>query len=232
MGGDTDSIAQDIVPDYVINYLRGETPETVARRKRNGGKLAERGVDIRRHRANEQSRTADFEGFLRDSSSRSGASSGDANDESRHILSSSRKNSGGRGRGRFKAGWRAGVGLNLILTLLIFVAGLVSLIAALARGAISTGESVLFSGSCSTASSINWGLHAVVNLFAVALISGANYVFQVLSSPTRTEVSWAHQKKRWLDIGIPSARNLAHIQGIRTVLVVILLLSAVATQVM
>lgn len=233
-GGETDSISQDIIPDYVINYIRGETPETVARRKRNGGKLAERGVDIRQHKANEQSRTADFEGFLHDASSRSGASSGDANDESRHILSSSKEKASGKSGGgrRFAPGWRAGVELNLLLTLFILLVGVVCLIAVLAKGSVSSGESVLFSGSCATASGISWGLHGVMNLFAVALIAGANYVFQVLSSPTRAEVSVAHQKKRWLDIGIPSVRNLMHIQGIRTLLVIVVLVSAIATQLM
>ncbi|KAK4217166.1 hypothetical protein QBC37DRAFT_63402 [Rhypophila decipiens] len=229
--GDTDSIAQDLIPDYVINYMRGETPETVARRKQNGGKLAERGVDIRRHKANQQSRTADFEGFLHDASSRSGASSGDANDESRHILSSSKKKGEGGVRKRFLPGWRAGIELNLFLTLLIFLAGVGCLIAIITRGPISSGESILFSGLCSTASSINWGLHGVINLFAVALIAGANYVFQVLSSPTRMEVSVAHQKKRWLDIGIPSIRNLTHIQGVRTLIIVVVLIAAVTTQI-
>ncbi|KAM7203690.1 hypothetical protein V8F33_002005 [Rhypophila sp. PSN 637] len=229
--GDTDSIAQDLIPDYVINYMRGETPETVARRKQNGGKLAERGVDIRTHKANQQSRTADFEGFLHDASSRSGASSGDANDESRHILSSSKEKGEGGVRKRFLPGWRAGIELNLFLTLLIFLAGVGCLIAIITRGPISSGESILFSGLCSTASSINWGLHGVINLFAVALIAGANYVFQVLSSPTRMEVSVAHQKKRWLDIGIPSIRNLTHIQGVRTLLIVVVLIAAITTQI-
>lgn len=190
-------------------------------------------MDIRQHRANEQSRTADFEGFLHDASSRSGASSGDANDESRYILSSSKEKGGNGGRKRrFAPGWRAGVELNLLLTLLIFLVGVVGLISVLLKGGISSGESVLFSGACATASGINWGLHGVVNLFAVALIAGANYVFQVLSSPTRTEVSVAHEKKRWLDIGIPSVRNLAHIQGARTVLIVVILVSAITTQIM
>ncbi|KAK3325813.1 hypothetical protein B0H66DRAFT_139429 [Apodospora peruviana] len=227
---DADSIARDLIPDYVINYIRGETPETVARRKRNGGKLGERGVDIAHQHRPHQSRTADFEGFLRDGPSRSGSSGADPNDESRHILSGSHEK-GGAGRKRFTVGWRAGVGLNLILSFMLLLTGFVCLVVAFVNGSSLGGNSVFYSGSCTMAFGISWGLHALVNLFAVAIIAGANYSFQVLSSPTRTEVAAAHQNKRWLDIGIPSIRNLVHIEKTRTFLAVVLLVTAVATQI-
>ncbi|KAK0643100.1 hypothetical protein B0T16DRAFT_447151 [Cercophora newfieldiana] len=169
---DSNSIEQDLIPDYVRNYIRGETPETVARRKRNGGKLGERGVDVAHQHRPHQSRVADIEGFL------------DLNDVPSRV--------GGSG---------------------------------------VAGKSVIFSGSCTKASAINWGLHAAISFFVVVLVAGANYVFQVLSSPTRTEVAVAHFRRRWLDIGIPSFRNLGHVGGVRVFLAVVLLVAAALTQI-
>ncbi|KAK3378109.1 hypothetical protein B0H63DRAFT_236952 [Podospora didyma] len=226
---DTDSIAteKDIIPDYVVNYLRGETPETVAQRRLNGGKLGHRGpVDLERQEGAHQSRVADFEGFYFDSTSRLGSG-----EEERQILPSSRRGSGSSNRwGQFTVGWRAGLALNVLLWFLILVAGFVCFILAISRVSLFAGRSVIFAGSCAMASSINWGLHAALSAFGVVLVAGANYVFQVLSSPTRNELDVAHEKRKWLDLGIPSLRNLRHVEGTRTMLAIIILLSAVFTQ--
>ena len=48
---------------------------------------------------------------------------------------------------------------------------------------------------------------------------------QVISSPTRKEVDLAHQRGRWLDVGIPSTRNLMGISWTRIVMWGILALS-------
>ncbi|KAK3360111.1 hypothetical protein B0T25DRAFT_449554 [Lasiosphaeria hispida] len=229
---DGDSIDQDLIPDYVINYIRGETPETVARRKRNNGKLGERNIDIAHQHRPHESRAADFEGFPfnNETNSRLGSSDDGLDEERRHILSGSREKQE-RGWRKLMVGWRAGVALNVLLSFVILVAGFVCLVLAISKASLSAGKSVLFAGSCTTASNINWGLHAVINVFAVILLGGANYVFQVLSSPTRTEVAVAHFRKKWLDIGIPSFRNLAHIENSRTFLAVAILTAAALTQV-
>jgi hypothetical protein len=129
-------------------------------------------------------------------------------------------------------GWRGGITLNVVLGFLILVAGVLCLIYAAGKVSLSAGASVIFSGSCATAESIGIGLHALINVFVVVLLAGGNYTFQVLSSPTRREVDAAHAKKKWLDIGIPSVRNLAHISRSRAVLAVVVLLVAIGSQVM
>ncbi|KAK1828274.1 hypothetical protein QBC39DRAFT_374811 [Podospora conica] len=227
---DQASLDEDIIPDYVRNYIRGETPESVARRKRNGGKLGERGVDIAHQHRPHQSRVADFEGFrdLGPTPSQMG-SAGDY-DENRHILSGSREKPE-RGWRRFMVGWRAGVALNVLLSGLMLVVAVVGLVFAIARGFGSGGQSVLFSGSCETASTIGWSLHAVISVMVVATVAGGNYVFQVLGSPMREEVDVAHSKREWLDIGVPSFRNLAYIDARRTAMAVVILLTAALTQV-
>ncbi|KAK3946005.1 hypothetical protein QBC46DRAFT_370559 [Diplogelasinospora grovesii] len=233
---DEDSVERDIVPDYVINYIRGETPETVARRKRNGGKLGERGVDIEHQHRPHQSRVADFEGFFNDGSSSRPHTTDDEHQRMLEKQQGDNNNNSSRGWRRFMAsGWRTGIAMNLVLSFLVLVVGFVCLMVGLARNRsllTTAGQMPIFAGSCSTASNISWGLHALINVLVVVLIAGANYTFQILSSPTRSEVDAAHGRKRWLDIGIPSVRNFGHIQWTRSVLAVILLLAALATQIM
>lgn len=228
---DPSTIDEELIPDYVRNYIRGETPETIARRKlKGGGKLGERLVDVGprspRHQ-NPQPQTTDFEGFYQESTSDTSLS---VDEENQYTLPRWPKGSD-RGWKKLAVGWRGGVTLNVLLAFTILVAVFVSLILAISKASLFAGESVIFSGSCTIALNINQGLHAAVNVFAVVTIAGANYVFQVLSSPTRAEVDAAHKQRKWLDIGIPSVRNFAHISASRTILAIVILFAALATQV-
>ncbi|KAJ2905564.1 uncharacterized protein MKZ38_005208 [Zalerion maritima] len=93
------------------------------------------------------------------------------------------------------------------------------------------GQTAVYEGSCKKSRDIEWGLFSIINVFVVILVGGANYVFQVMSSPTRPEVSMAHGMKRFLDIGVPSLRNLKHISNTRVFIILAVLLSATVTQV-
>jgi hypothetical protein len=66
----------------------------------------------------------------------------------------------------------------------------------------------------------------------VVLVAGANYAFQVIGSPTREEVMAAHLGREWVDIGVPSFRNIGRIGRSRGLLAVVVLLAAALTQVM
>ena len=133
---------------------------------------------------------------------------------------------------RFMAGWRAGVGLNVLVAFAVLIAGFVCLIVAISRTSLEEGRLAIFVGSCATARRVDLGVHAVVNVLVVVLLAGGNYVFQVLSSPTREEVSAAHRGRRWLDIGVPSVRNLGRVDRGRMLLAVVVLGAAVLTQVL
>lgn len=227
------SLDDDIIPDYVRNYLRGETPESVARRKRNGGKLGERGVDIAHQHRPHQSRVADFEGFRESgpSPSQTGESLGD--DEGRYILAAGAREKPERGWWRgFAVGWRAGVVVSGVLALVMLAVAVGGLVFGIARGVDGVGQSVLFSGSCETVATVDWSLHVVISVMVGVTVVGGNYVFRILGSPTREEVDVAHSKGERLDIGAPSFRNLAHIDARRTAMAVVMLLAAALTQAM
>ena len=135
------------------------------------------------------------------------------------------------------SGWRSGVAINAILVFMILLMALLGLSVALSSTLSPTssrdsGDSVVFAGACRQADQIGWGLSAAVNVFAVIIVAGANYVCQVLGSPTRRELDKAHAWGRWMDLGIPSVRNLVGIAGWRVAAVGFIMLMALSTQVM
>ena len=85
----------------------------------------------------------------------------------------------------------------------------------------------LYHGDCGTSSRLSTGLHLVINLLSTLLIGSSNFCMQLLAAPTRAEVDKAHKEHRWLDIGVPSIRNLKSIAFKRRVLWAMLGLSSV-----
>ncbi|KAL1842642.1 hypothetical protein VTJ49DRAFT_4553 [Mycothermus thermophilus] len=127
-------------------------------------------------------------------------------------------------------GWRSGMALNVLVMLVVLVAAFACLVAAISG--LEEGRMAVFAGGCDKARRVDCGLHVVVSVLGVVLLAGAHYAFQVLTSPTRDDVSFAHNRHAWLDIGVPSFRNLRHIETGRAVLAVVVLASAVCVQVM
>ncbi|KAL2129970.1 hypothetical protein VTI74DRAFT_7059 [Chaetomium olivicolor] len=243
-------IEQDIVPDYVVNFLRGETPESLSRRRRTQSICERTGtpqcgvVDLVPAFRNpqHQSQVARFEEFHfgdesvlelgRVESQEEGCEEerflgSEQAEEGVREKAAGRKNGGSR---RLVVGWRAAVAMNVLVMFLTLIVGFVSLVVAISG--VSLPGAAIFVGSCAAARGVDLGLHAVTSVFAVVMVAGANYTFQVLSSPTREEVTAAHEKRDWLDIGVPSLRNLGKIKAGRAALAVLVLGTAVMSQVM
>lgn len=85
----------------------------------------------------------------------------------------------------------------------------------------------LIKGDCGQVKNMNRLIHIVINVFSSILLSGSNYCMQCLSAPTRTDIDRAHTAENWLDIGIPSIRNLEHISRRRFYLWLLLGLSSI-----
>ncbi|KAL1899798.1 hypothetical protein Sste5346_002664 [Sporothrix stenoceras] len=253
------TLRRSLIPDYVINYLRGETPETLAQRK------------IERQREEEsqsQENLVGGAGGLRGGGSRNSHVDGlpmpspgyrrsdepmlignEYNEKRRSYGTTGQRRRPNKRRGLVAHGWRAGVALHGVLALIIFVVGLSGLVVALTvlhRDGGRMSMATLFtshavpvtdagSASCSGAHPVAWLLRAILALFSVALLAGAQYVFQILSSPTRAELDAAHSARRWLDIGVPSLRNIVFLLGqrkARAVLALVAVAVAVASTVL
>jgi hypothetical protein len=84
----------------------------------------------------------------------------------------------------------------------------------------------LYKGDCNVSQRLSLSLHLVINILSTLLFSSSNLCMQLLASPTRKEIDKAHKKWRWLDIGVPSIRNLRSIALDRRIAWVILGLSS------
>ncbi|KFA64070.1 hypothetical protein S40285_06739 [Stachybotrys chlorohalonatus IBT 40285] len=206
----------DIVPDYIINFMRGETPETLARKRRR--RPGAQSPEFREH-THKRSCTADFcapspntlQSFFDDPEK--------AQARSPRYLK------------RIMTGWRGGVTLNLLLAAVFLIAAVACLAILIIRNGGLSAQTTIREGDCDAIRQLNTGLHVVVNLAGAVLLAGASYVFQVLTSPTREEVDVAHRKRQYLDIGVPSIRNLIFISKPRALIATLILPLAVGSQV-
>ena len=94
---------------------------------------------------------------------------------------------------------------------------MLTIIASIKYG-LHAGFGTLLDGSCRTTRNLNLWLHLATNVLSTLLLGASNYCMQCLASPTREEIDKAHDQQVWLDIGIPSVRNLLRIAPSRRVL--------------
>ncbi|KAG8676539.1 hypothetical protein FPOAC1_002544 [Fusarium poae] len=94
------------------------------------------------------------------------------------------------------------------------------------RDGVKTSRRIVYEGSCSKTRNMSLLIHLIINVLGSVLLSASNYGMQCLSTPTRADVDKAHAQKRWVDIGIPSFRNLREVSTRRVILWWLLVLSS------
>ncbi|PUU77981.1 hypothetical protein B9Z19DRAFT_1127461 [Tuber borchii] len=117
-------------------------------------------------------------------------------------------------------GWHTGVlacATSVVVVLFINV-GLTIYAATNPEHKMEGGIGTLYEGSCDKSRTIGLWLHLGINVLSTLLLSGSNYTQQCLAAPTRSEIDAAHAKRQWMDIGVPSIRNLFRIKLERTLL--------------
>ncbi|KAG0126946.1 hypothetical protein HOY82DRAFT_626469, partial [Tuber indicum] len=87
---------------------------------------------------------------------------------------------------------------------------------------VEGGIGTLYFGSCDRSRAIGMWLHLGINALSTLVLSGSNYTQQCLAAPTRSEIDAAHSGRRWMDIGVPSIRNLFRIKWERTLLWIVI----------
>ena len=112
---------------------------------------------------------------------------------------------------RFGHGYKFGVRCCLLSVTTVFTVNLVLTIVSVARSSISGGLGTISHGKCNDIKRTDLWLHLLINILSTALLGASNYCMQCLSSPTRKEVDAAHSSRIWVDIGVPSLRNLSKI---------------------
>ncbi|KAG0126957.1 hypothetical protein HOY82DRAFT_523938 [Tuber indicum] len=111
-------------------------------------------------------------------------------------------------------GWHTGVlacATSVVVVLFINI-GLTIYAATNPEYEMKGGVGTLYLGSCDKSRTIGMWLHLGINFLSTLLLSGSNYTQQCLAAPTRSEIDAAHARRRWMDIGVPSVRNLFRIK--------------------
>lgn len=122
--------------------------------------------------------------------------------------------------------WKIGVSINAAMTTAVLLVNIVLTVWASSKFGLEGGIGTAYYGDCNTVSSWSFWLHILINGLSSILLGASNYGMQCASAPTRRECDRAHSKGDWLDIGVPSVRNLTKISWQRSLLWALLALSS------
>ncbi|VUC38177.1 unnamed protein product [Clonostachys rosea] len=112
-------------------------------------------------------------------------------------------------------GWKFGTAAASFLTAMILIINIVVVIICRAKINSKTGSSSIgpvLSGDCTSINKLGLGIHLVINIVSTLLLGASNYCMQTLSAPTREDIDRAHKRGSWMDIGIPSLRNIRFVR--------------------
>ena len=128
-------------------------------------------------------------------------------------------------------GWKLGA---LGASILAGFSLLVNIVAAAWLKSHKQGSGLVevYRGSCEVVADIDLWSHLAINVLSTLLLGGSNYCMQCLCAPTRVDVDRAHQRWRFVDIGVQSVRNLRSIPRGKTSLWCILALSSIPLHLM
>lgn len=125
------------------------------------------------------------------------------------------------------SGWRGGFLSSITISTSVLLLNVILLILATTAWNPKQGIATSYTGDCDMAGRLTTVTHLFINVLSSLLLGASNYCMQRLVAPTRKEVDMAHAKKKWMDIGIPSVRNLFYINKWRVVLWLLLAASSV-----
>jgi hypothetical protein len=113
-------------------------------------------------------------------------------------------------RYRFKS-WKVGVTTAAVMTTAVLLVNFLLTVWASVKFGLDGGIGTVYEGACSTVSAWSFWLHILINGLSSMLLSASNYTMQCVTAPTRRECDRAHSRGDWLDVGVPSVRNLFRI---------------------
>lgn len=125
----------------------------------------------------------------------------------------------------------------------ILAANLALTIFAVTHYGSQNGVGTIYEGDCNRVKTLDQWLHLLINLLSTGMLSASNYCMQLQAAPTRADIDRAHQARsheenrahqegQWLDIGVPSLRNLRYISAWRRVAWALLAISSIPIHLM
>lgn len=133
--------------------------------------------------------------------------------------------------------------MQILLIGIILSANLGLTIFAISHYGSQNGVGTIYEGDCERVKTLDQWLHLLINFLGTGMLSASNYCMQLQAAPTRADIdrahqaqsheqNHAHQEGRWLDIGVPSLRNLQYISNWRRVAWVLLAISSIPVHLM
>ena len=137
----------------------------------------------------------------------------------------------GRSRNTPERSWRDGHRFGLlcctISTAVVLLINVILCIVASAKNEVAGSFATLYDGHCDKVKRLDLWLHLLINVLSTMLLGASNYCMQCLAAPTREDIDKAHGQSGWMDVGVPSVRNLRRISRSRRISWCCLLLSSV-----
>lgn len=128
-------------------------------------------------------------------------------------------------RSRFTS-WKVGVTMSASMTTIVLFVNIVLTVWASVKYGLDNGIGTAYEGSCGVVSAWSFWLHILINGLSSMMLSASNYTMQCVAAPTRIECDRAHACGDWLDIGVPSVRNLYKIGWQRRIMWALLAISS------
>lgn len=126
---------------------------------------------------------------------------------------------------KFKS-WKVGITMGAVMSTAVLCTNIILILWAMSAFEHDGKVGTAHEGECETVSAWSFWLHVVINGLSSVLLSASNYAMQCAVSPTRLECDRAHARGKWLDVGIPSVRNLFYISYQRRFIWALLALSS------
>ncbi|CAH0046098.1 unnamed protein product [Clonostachys solani] len=123
------------------------------------------------------------------------------------------------------AGWQRGASWAAVLISVILLGNIILTVVCKSNfhptGAY-TNIVTIRAGDCKEMKNLGVIIHLVINIISTLLVGASNYCMQTVSAPTREDIDKVHARGSWLDIGIPSVRNMWFIRKRRLVVWLVL----------
>ncbi|KAK0246850.1 hypothetical protein LTS09_018005 [Friedmanniomyces endolithicus] len=127
--------------------------------------------------------------------------------------------------------WRRTLSLGAIATGLVLLLNVAFLVwlrvdREYTNGFLGVSTITKYTGSCHVTKSAVFWSSLVINILSTVLLAASSTCAQLITSPTRAALDQAHKTRKWLDIGVPSVRNLAGLENWKVLCWSLLYLSA------
>ncbi|KAE8318728.1 hypothetical protein BDV41DRAFT_560561 [Aspergillus transmontanensis] len=113
------------------------------------------------------------------------------------------------------SGWRFTLALASFASVIVLAFNLGFVIWAAVHHTVERSRGTLHEGNCEKVQHMGTGLHFAINILSTSLLGASNYC---MVCRDLLYIDRAHGKGRWLDIGVPSVRNLRLVSRKRAVL--------------